>query len=223
MKYLFFAFTCLLVFTQCCEESTSEEVTHHCKGEVQHAITGDLLTDIDINVVDKICPFSIGTSCKSINFNKTTSEEGNFNFIYYSCCDVVVKFELSDSLEDVLGKCYRWEYEDLNENPVQIGGCSRDHLMTVRGTKYNFLVTYQPQLFVRFKPKENEALELQKIEIESLGIVADSLTFLSDFYDISKLKDDMEVKITYSNDSIVTQFLEYDYVKNCNEEITIEI
>ena len=106
-----------------------------------------------------------------------------------------------------------------------MGGCDniRDQLQTVRETEYNFLVSFQPQLFVRFKPKEVEGLELQKIEVEKLGINADSLTFLTDVYDISALEDAVEIKLTYANDSTATQFLEYNYVESCNKEVTIDI
>ena len=221
-RYLLVLFSSFLLV--CCCDDDGEGNTHFLKGKIQHAISEDPIPDIVVNVDDRNCPFSFGASCKDLQYNIKSNTEGDFDFTYKSCCDAVVKFRLDDDMEKILGKCYRWKFQDLNNNQLQLGACgSEKNLMTVRALDYNFLIEFQPQLFLRFIAKENPDLEFKMIEVEQLGIAQDSLNNINDFYDISKLKDELEIKVIYANDSIIIHTLEYDHLINCREEIAFEI
>ena len=221
---LLFGIICILVLTQCCEEGDGG--THTLKGSIKHAILENNMSQVDIQATDRTCPFSPGIGCEQLRLDFKSDLDGTFDFSYESCCDVFADFNLSDSLKNIYGKCFRWDYQDLNDNEVQLGGCGREPhntLMTVRESNYNFLVQFQPQLFLYFISKENPDLEFKMIEIEKLGIASDSLFNMNDFYDITELKDELEIKVTYANDSVIVQTLEYDYLEDCRREFTFDI
>ena len=221
---LFLGIFSILFLSQCCNEGGGS-TTHTLKGIVEHVLTQESISQADIRVSDRNCPFGPGTGCDQIRLDFNSDTEGQFDFNYESCCDAVVNFTLSDSLKDIHGRCFRWIYQDLNDNEVQLGGCDAFNptLMTERDKNYNFFVKFQPQLYLNFIMNENPDLEFKMIEIEKLGIAFDSLFNMNEYYDIMELKDELEIKVTYTNDSVIVQTLEYDYIEDCRKGFTFDI
>jgi len=209
---------CILLFIRCFSfnDGADRIDTHFLNGTVEHAWTEDVLPDVTIRISDRNCPFSFGTGCDALRLETLSDALGKFDINYESYCDAIINFDLPDSLDYVYGRCSRWSFEDLSNNIVQLGGCgSQQNLMTERDKNYDFLVRLQPQLYISFITNDNPDLEFENIEITKLGIETDSLFDLSGYFDISQLNDEIEIKITYTNGSIVMKNLGYDYLDDC--------
>ena len=222
MKNLFQAIFLCLFITGCCDGGL-RDTTHFVKGKVENAITKEPMKNIEVNVKDLNC-FGHSTDCKGLDFSVFTGDEGEFEYDFDWCCNALNLFLLSDSIKDIQGKCFRWEYEDLNDNDLNLYRCySASDLGTERGIYYDFVVLFQPELYISLIGNSNSKLELVDIKFDQLDVELNSKGNGGLIKDISEFKGELELQLIYSNDSIVTRFIEYDYFEKCSIRIEFEI